>query len=51
MNISIRYIPVILSGLVVVIGLNAFAIIRDNKMWEQLDQRNTQIEQQLEALN
>ena len=51
MNISIRYIPVILSGLVVIIGINAFAIIRDNKMWEQLDQRNTQIEQQLEALN
>ena len=44
-------IPVILSGLVVVIGLNAFAVIRDNKMWEQLDQRNAQIEQQLEALN
>ena len=51
MNISIRYIPVILSGLVVIIGINAFAIIRDNKMWEQLDQRNAQIEQQLEALN
>ena len=51
MNISIRYIPIILSGLVVIIGINAFAIIRDNKMWEQLDQRNTQIEQQLEALN
>ena len=51
MSISIRYIPIILSGLVVIIGINAFAIIRDNKMWEQLDQRNTQIEQQLEALN
>ena len=51
MNISIRSIPIILSGLVVIIGINAFAIIRDNKMWEQLDQRNTQIEQQLEALN
>ena len=51
MNISIRYIPIILSGLVVIIGINAFAIIRDNKMWEQLDQRNTQIEQQLEALD
>ena len=49
--ISIRYIPVILSGLVVIIGLNTFAIIRDNKMWEQLDQRNAQIENQMEALN
>ena len=51
MSISIRYIPVILSGLVVIIGLNAFAIIRDNKMWEQLDQRNAQIENQMEVLN
>ena len=49
--ISIRYIPVILSGLVVIIGLNTFAIIRDNKMWEQLDQRNAQIENQMEVLN
>ena len=51
MSISIRYIPIILSGLVVIIGLNAFAIIRDNKMWEQLDQRNAQIENQMEVLN
>ena len=51
MTISIRYIPVILSGLVVIIGLNTFAVIRDNKMWEQLDQRNAQIENQMEALN
>ena len=51
MTISIRYIPIILSGLVVIIGLNTFAIIRDNKMWEQLDQRNAQIENQMEALN
>ena len=51
MNISIRYIPIILSGLVVVIGLNAFAVIRDNKMWDKLDQRNAHIEHQLEALN
>ena len=44
-------IPVILSGLVVVIGLNALVIIRDNKMWDKLDQRNAHIEHQLEALN
>ena len=49
--ISIRYIPVILSGLVVVIGLNAFAIIRDNKMWDKLDQRNAQIEHLIEETN
>ena len=51
MTISIRYIPIILSGLVVVIGLNAFAIIRDNKMWDKLDQRNAQIEHLMEASN
>ena len=51
MNISIRYIPVILSGLVVVIGLNAFAIIRDNKMWDKLDQRNAYIEHLIEEAN
>ena len=51
MSISIRYIPVILSGLVVIIGLNTFAIIRDNKMWEKLDKRNAQIENQMEVLN
>ena len=49
--ISIRYIPVILAGAVVVIGLNVFAVIRDNKMWDKLEQRNTQIERLLEALN
>ncbi len=51
MSISIRYIPIILSGLVVVIGLNAFAIIRDNKMWDKLDQRNAQIEHLIEEAN
>ena len=51
MTISIRYIPIILSGLVVVIGLNAFAIIRDNKMWDKLDQRNVHIEHLMEASN
>ena len=51
MNISIRYIPIILSGLVVIIGLNTFAIIRDNKMWDKLDQRNAQIEHLIEETN
>ena len=49
--LSIRYIPVILSVLVVVIGLNAFAIIRDNKMWDKLDQRNAHIEHLIEETN
>ena len=49
--ISIRYIPVILAGAVVVIGLNVFAIIRDNKMWDKLDQRNAHIEHLIEESN
>ena len=51
MTISIRYIPIILSGLVVVIGLNALVIIRDNKMWDKLDQRNAHIEHLIEETN
>ena len=51
MNNSISYIPIKLSGLVVVIGLNAFAIIRDNKMWDKLDQRNAHIEHLIEETN
>ena len=49
--ISIRYIPVILAGAVVVIGLNVFAVIRDNKMWDKLDQRNEQIENIMKEVN
>ena len=48
---SIRYIPVILAGTVVVIGINVFAAIRDSKMWDKLDQRNNQIENVLKEVN
>ena len=48
---SIRYIPVILAGTVVVIGINVFAVIRDNKMWDKLEQRNQQIENVLKEAN
>ena len=49
--LSIRYIPVILSGIVVIIGLNVFAAIRDNKMWDKLDERNEQIENIMKEVN
>ena len=49
--ISIRYIPAILAGLIVIIGLNTFAVIRDNKMWNKLDQRNNQIESFIQETN
>ena len=51
MSISIRYIPVILAGTVVIIGLNVFAVIRDNKMWDKLEQRNEQIENVIKEAN
>ena len=44
-------IPVSLAGLVVGIGLNAFAVIIDNKMWDKLDQRNAHIEHLIEESN
>jgi len=44
---SIRYIPFILSGMVVVIGLNAALAIRDARMWDKIEQRNSQIEELL----
>jgi len=46
---SIRYIPLILSGCVVVIGLNIALTIRDAHMWDNLEQRNSQIEQLLKS--
>ena len=49
--LSIRYIPFILWGLVFVIGVNALIIIRDNKMWDKLDQRNAHIEHLIEETN
>ena len=44
---SIRYIPLILSGMAVVIGLNVALAIRDAKMWDKIEQRNSQIEELL----
>ena len=44
---SIRYIPLILSGMVVVIGLNVALAIRDAHMWEKIEQRNSHIEELL----
>ena len=44
-----EYIPLILSGIVVVIGLNIALTIRDARMWDNLEQRNSQIEQLLKS--
>ena len=42
-----RYIPIILSGITVVIGLNVALAIRDARMWDKIEQRNSQIEELL----
>ena len=44
---SIRYIPIILSGITIVIGLNVALAIRDARMWDKIEQRNSQIEELL----
>ena len=42
-----RYTPIILSGLILIIGANALLTIRDAHMWEKIEQRNSQIEELL----
>ena len=48
--ISIRTIPIILLGTVVIIGWNVFAVIRDSRMWDKLEGRNQQIELTLQEI-
>ncbi len=43
MTISIRYIPVILTGIVVIVGLNVFAAVRDSRAFKQLEEKNIQL--------
>ena len=43
-----KWVPIILSGIVVIIGLNVALAIRDSKMYDKLDQRNNQIEKLLQ---
>ena len=38
----------VLSGIIIVIGLNIALAIRDSKMYDKLDQRNNQIENLLQ---
>ena len=43
-----KYIPLVLSGIVVIVGLNIALAIRDSKMLDKIDQRNNQIEKLLQ---
>ena len=45
-----KWVPIILSGIVVIIGLNVLLAIRDSKMMDKLDERNTTIEKLLEEV-
>ena len=45
---SIKYIPVFLGGIVVVVGLNVGLAIRDSKMWDKIDERQELIDLNLE---
>jgi len=42
-----KYVPIILSGLIFIIGVNTLLAIRDSKMWNQLEQRQHQYEELL----
>ena len=42
-----KYVPIILSGIVFIIGFNVLLSIRDSKLFKQIDNRNQQIEQLL----
>ena len=35
-----RYIPLVLSGIIIVIGVNTALAIRDSRMWDKLEERN-----------
>ena len=39
-----KWVPIILSGIVVIIGLNVALAIRDSKMMDKIEDRNTTIE-------
>ena len=45
-----KWVPIILSGIVVIIGLNVALAIRDSKMYDKLDERTTTIEKLLEEV-
>ena len=47
---SIRYIPLILSGIIIVIGVNTALAIRDSRMLDRLEERNEVIYKQLEVV-
>ena len=43
-----RYIPLVLSGIVVIVGINIALAIRDSKMLDKIEERNTTIQNLLQ---
>ena len=48
---SIKYIPVILGGIVVVVGLNVGLAIRDSKMWDKIDEQEQFYDEFIEKID
>ena len=47
---KLQYIPLVLSGIIVVIGVNTALAIRDSRMLDRLEERNEVIYKQLEVV-
>ena len=45
-----KYIPLVLSGIVVIVGINVALTIRDSKMLDKIEERNTTIEKLLQEV-
>ena len=45
-----KYIPLVLSGIVVIVGINVVLAIRDSKMLDKIEERNTTIEKLLQEV-
>ena len=39
-----KYVPIILSGIIVIIGFNLLLSIRDSKLYDKIEERNNQIQ-------
>ena len=48
---SIRYIPFILGGIVIVVGLNLGLAIRDSKMWDKIDKQEQFYDEFMEKID
>ena len=45
-----KWVPIIFSGVIFIMGMNVLLAIRDSKMYDKLDERNTTIEKLLEEV-